>query len=128
VLFYIIGFTGNIISLKIWTLSRMKRLNSSALYLVGITVCDLAYQVLHIFLYLKFFWGLASLAVTGFCQAWNVLYIVPQYASQFLVLGFTTERFISIIRPFKGERFSKTQRAPKSVVTLSATSIVLGDI
>ncbi|XP_053405344.1 uncharacterized protein LOC123565867 [Mercenaria mercenaria] len=119
ILWYVIGFVGNFISLKIWSLTRMKRLNSSALYLVGITIYDIWYQILHIFFYLKYFWGLPSLGVAGLCQIWMVLNVVPQYANQLLVLGFTIERFISIIVPFKGERFSKRQRAPAVITSIT---------
>lgn len=115
IVWYVIGFFGNFISLRIWSFTRMKRLNSSALYLVGITIYDIWYQILHVFYYLKYFWGLPSIGLPGLCQSWNVLNIIPQYASQLLVLGFTIERFISILTPFKGERFSRRQRAPKIV-------------
>jgi hypothetical protein len=103
----------------------MKRLNSSALYLVGITIFDIWYQVLHIFFYLKYCWGLPSLGYKGLCQIWNVLNVIPQYACQFLVLGFTIERFISIILPFKGERFSKRQRAPAVIASITLFVIFL---
>lgn len=125
IIWYIIGFVGNCISLKIWTLSRMKRLNSSALYLVGITIFDIWYQVLHIFFYLKYCWGLPSLGLPILCQTWNVLNVIPQYACQLLVLGFTIERFISVILPFKGERFSKRQRAPAVITSISVFVIFL---
>lgn len=122
-LWYIIGMVGNIVSLRIWMLPRMKRFNSSALYLVGITICDITYQILHIFYFLKYFWGLAAIGLTGFCQVWNTFYLIPQYLSQLLVLGFTTERSIAIFYPFKGERFSKYQRAPKVVAGLTLFSV-----
>ena len=125
IIWYVIGYIGNIISLKVWTLTRMKRLNSSATYLAGITVCDVIYQLLHTFFYLKYFWGLPSIGRPVLCQLWNVLFLIPQYASQLLVLGFTMERFISIFKPFQGERFSKRQRAPKIVVCISALVIIL---
>jgi len=125
ILWYIIGFVGNIISFRIWILSRMKRYNPSALYLVAITTCDIAYQLLHVFHYLKYFWGLPSLGVDGICQVWNVLNMIPQYASQLLVLGFTTERFISIIRPFQSDRFSRIKRAPIEVGFITVVVVVV---
>ncbi|XP_053405177.1 uncharacterized protein LOC128558912 [Mercenaria mercenaria] len=125
IVWYVIGYIGNFISLKIWTLARMKRLNSSALYLAGITICDIMYQVLHAFFYLKYFWGYPSIGYTGLCQIWNVLNIIPQYASQLLVLGFTMERSISIFKPFQGERFSKRQRAPKTIACIIVVVILV---
>ncbi|XP_052771076.1 leukotriene B4 receptor 1-like [Mya arenaria] len=96
----------------------MKRYNPSALYLVAITVCDISYQIFHVLFYLKYFWGFSSLGFPGLCQIWNILNMVPQYGSQLLVLGFTTERFISIIRPFQSDRFSRIKRAPYEVGTI----------
>ncbi|XP_060565900.1 P2Y purinoceptor 2-like [Ruditapes philippinarum] len=103
----------------------MKRLNSSATYLAGITICDIVYQLLHTFFYLKYFWGLPAIGRQVLCQLWNVLYLIPQYASQLLVLGFTMERFISIYKPFHGERFSKRQRAPKIVIIITVIVVIL---
>jgi hypothetical protein len=47
-----------------------------------------------------------------------------------LVFGFTCERFVSIIRPFKSERFSRHSRAPKEVacLTIFAFLVSLGQI
>ncbi|XP_052791819.1 uncharacterized protein LOC128225966 [Mya arenaria] len=125
ILWYTIGVIGNIISMRIWTQSHMKKLNSSALYLVSITFCDIGYHVLHVFFYLKYYWGLESVGVTGICQLWNILNLIPQYASQLLVLGFTTERLISIVRPFQGERFSKHKRAPKVIIIIATLVVTL---
>lgn len=101
----------------------MKRLNSSALYLVGITISDIVYQVLHVFFYLKYFWGMPSIGVKGLCQIWNFANVIPQYGSQLLVLGFTIERFVSIFRPFQSDKFSKRQRAP-TVITIIALFVI----
>lgn len=118
VIWYVIGSIGNIVSMRIWANPRMKRVNSSALYLVAVTISDITYQVLHVFMYLKYFWGFPTMGASGFCELWNVLYMIPQYASQFFVLGFTVERFISIYRPFRSERFSKRQRAPREIAAI----------
>ena len=125
IIWYMIGIVGNTISLKLWTLPRMRKLNSSALYLVSISSCDITYQVCHVFFYLNYFWGIASIGAPGLCQIWNVLNLIPQYASQLLVLGFTVERLISIIRPFQGERFSKHHRAPKEIAIIFCFVILL---
>lgn len=125
VVWYIVGFLGNVLSLRIWTLQRVRRVSQSAPYLICLTLSDLLYQTMHIFYYLKYFWGLKSLGLMGLCQTWNVLNLVPQYASQLLVFGFTTERFIAVLRPFSSERFSKSHRTPAIVgVILFATVAV----
>ena len=132
VIWYVIGVIGNLLSMKIWMNPRMKRANSSALYLISLTVCDIMYQILHVFNYLKYFWGLASLGLPVLCQVWNILNVIPQYASQLLVLSFTMERVISIFNPFKSERFSKVKRAPKFIATIIVfvvmTSVIQGYI
>ena len=125
VLWYVIGTIGNLMSMRIWANPRMKRVNSSALYLVAVTVCDITYQILHVFIYMKYFWGHPTLGWTGLCEIWNVLYMIPQYASQFFVLGFTVERFISIYKPFHGERFSKRQRAPREITAIVVIVVVI---
>ncbi|KAL4227892.1 hypothetical protein ACF0H5_013332 [Mactra antiquata] len=125
IVWYFTGIVGNVLSLRIWILPRMKRFNISALYLVGITVSDISYQKLHLLYYLKYFWGVASIGVAGVCQTWNMLYLVPQYTSQLFVLAFSTERYIAIFHPFKGERFSRYHRAPKIVAVLTVFSLVI---
>ena len=125
VAWYIIGMIGNVISMKIWMIPRMRRLNKSALYLVSLTLCDIAIQVLHFFSYLKYFWGVPALGVTVVCEVWNILNMIPQYSSQMLVLGFTAEKFISIYKPFRSERFSKRQRAPRTICIIFLTAVAM---
>ena len=125
ILWYVIGTIGNFMSMLIWANPRMKRVNSSALYLVAVTFCDITYQLLHMFSYIKYFWGHPTLSYSGLCEIWNVLYMIPQYASQFFVLGFTVERFISIYKPFRSERFSKRQRVPREISVIVVIVVVI---
>ena len=125
VIWYVIGSIGNIVSMRIWANPRMKRVNSSALYLVAVTISDITYQVLHVFMYMKYFWGHPAMGAPGVCEIWNVLYMIPQYASQFFVLGFTIERFISIYKPFRSERFSKRQRAPREIAAIVVVVVAI---
>lgn len=123
-LWYVIGVTGNMISLKVWMKPRVRKVSQAAPYLISITFCDLLYQCMHVFSYLKYFWGLSSLGASGLCQIWNILYLLPQYASQLLVFGFTAERLIAVYQPFKSERFSRNQRA-RVIVTVILTFAVM---
>ncbi|KAL3867458.1 hypothetical protein ACJMK2_044660 [Sinanodonta woodiana] len=125
IVWYVVGLIGNAISLKIWAIPRMRRINSSALYLVALTITDILYLLLNIVMYLRFFWGLPSMDVPIFCELWNVLNMIPQYASQVLVLGFTIERFISIYHPFHSERFARHQRARKEIISIMVGVITL---
>ena len=50
-----------------------------------------------------------------------------QYASPLLILGYTVERFISIKRPFKSERFARKQRYHNiGIFALSLIALALG--
>ncbi|KAK3595145.1 hypothetical protein CHS0354_028577 [Potamilus streckersoni] len=125
ILWYVVGLIGNTISLKIWAIPRMRRINASALYLVALTITDILYILLNIVMYLRFLWGVPSIDVPIFCELWNVLNMIPQYASQVLVLGFTVKRFISIYHPFRDERFARHQRAPKEIISIMVGVIAL---
>ncbi len=54
-----------------------------------------------------------------------MLFYASQYLSPMLVLGFTVERYISIVHPFKREKFCTTSRAIKVIICLVIFSIVL---
>ncbi|KAL3867459.1 hypothetical protein ACJMK2_044661 [Sinanodonta woodiana] len=125
IVWYVVGLIGNAISLKIWAIPRMRRINSSALYLVALTITDILYLLLNIVIYLRFLWGVPSIDMPVFCELWNVLNMIPQYASQVLVLGFTVKRFISIYQPFHDERFARHQRAPKEIISIMVGVIAL---
>jgi len=46
-IWYIIGVTGNALSAIVWMQRRMKANNSSAVYLVALSVSDLLFLLLH---------------------------------------------------------------------------------
>ncbi|XP_033750654.1 uncharacterized protein LOC117334918 [Pecten maximus] len=115
----VIGFVGNIITMKIWSHRRMKHINTSALYLTVLASTDLLLLFLYIQRYLHFTWGLPTIDVPIWCPTFFVFYMFAQYMSPLLVFGFTTERFVSIVKPFKSERFSRHQRAPKEIFAIA---------
>ncbi|XP_060079043.1 probable G-protein coupled receptor 139 [Ylistrum balloti] len=115
----VIGFVGNIITMKIWSHRRMKHINTSALYLTALAATDLLLLFLYIQRYLHFTWGLPTIDVPVWCPTFFVFYMFAQYMSPLLVFGFTTERFVSIVRPFKSERFSRHHRAPKEIIAIA---------
>ena len=102
---YIIGLTGNILSAKIWCERRMRKNNSSAIYLATLSVSDLLFLLLHVLQELKYAWGVETLSVPGVCEAYFLFSLCVQYASPILVLGFTVERWIAVCHPFKKEKF-----------------------
>ncbi|XP_060581403.1 uncharacterized protein LOC132738007 [Ruditapes philippinarum] len=113
---YAIGFVGNVISAKIWNAKRMYEVCSSAHYLVTISICDIICQILHVFYYMKFYWRVHLFDKPELCEFWSIMYMIPLYISEILVLGFTVEKLISLRNPFRSGWFSRNQRAPKEIV------------
>lgn len=117
-LWYVIGLTGNTISAKIWSDRRMRKNNSSAVYLAALSISDLVFLLLHSLQELKYAWWVNSLEVPIVCEGYFLLVLVAQYLSPALVLGFTVERFIAVCRPFSKEMYCTSSRALKVVACL----------
>lgn len=113
---YTIGFVGNVISAKIWNAQYMNGVCSSAHYLVTISICDIICQILHVFYYMKFYWRFQLFDKPELCEFWSIMYMIPLYISEILVLGFTVEKLISLRNPFRSGWFSRNKRAPKEIV------------
>jgi hypothetical protein len=129
IFWYCVGLTGNSLTIKIWS-KRVSRTNMSAMYLIVLAFTDLFYLLLHVIQELKFAWGFPTIDVEGWCQLYFVLYMFTMYMSPLLILGFTIERFLSIISPFKSQRFSYTNRGPLEIsgITLLALLLALPQI
>lgn len=117
-LWYVIGLTGNTISAKIWSDRRMRKNNSSAVYLAALSISDLVFLLLHSLQELRYAWLINSLGVPIVCEGYFLLVLVAQYLSPALVLGFTVERFIAVCRPFSKEMYCTSSRALKVVACL----------
>ena len=124
-IWYLVGITGNVLAAKIWTEKRMRTNNSSAIYLATLSVTDMLFLLLHVFMELKYAWDVDTLNYPGICEGYNVVYMMAQYSSPLLVLGFTVERYIAICHPFQKEKFCTTSRAIKVVIGLVLTSLAL---
>ena len=125
---YLIGITGNILSAKIWLERRMRKNNSSAIYLATLSLTDLTFLLLHILQELKYSWDMRTLSVPVICEAYFMFYIVAQYLSPLLVLGFTVERWIAVCRPFHKEKYCTTRRALKVVAGFFILCILIGSM
>lgn len=124
IFWYCVGITGNSLTIKIWS-TRVSRTNISALYLIVLAITDLFYLLLHVIQELKFAWGLATIDIEGWCQIYFVFYMFAMYMSPLLILGFTIERFLSIIHPFKSQRFSTTNRGPFEISGITVLALLL---
>ncbi|CAD5123622.1 unnamed protein product [Dimorphilus gyrociliatus] len=115
-IWYSIGIIGNLLSTYVWLQKRMRKKNSSAVYLITLAISDLTFLPLHLLMELKHAWGYPTIDYPIFCELFNFIYLVPQCLSPLLVLGFTVERWIAICRPFKKQQYCNTGRAIKVVI------------
>ena len=117
-IWYLIGLTGNILSAKIWSERRMRMNNSSAIYLVALSITDLLFLLLHSLQELKYAWWVRTLEYPVICEGYFFLVLVVQYVSPILVFAFTVERYIAVCRPFVKERYCTGSLAVKVIVCL----------
>ncbi|CAG5117726.1 unnamed protein product [Candidula unifasciata] len=113
---YVVGFPGNIISFTIWLQKRMR--HSSGYYLAALALDDLIFLVLHLVYELHTAWHVTLLDYPFVCEAYTIIFLATQFLSPFLVLAFTTERYISICHPFKRETFCTIRRAKIVIICL----------
>ena len=124
-LWYIIGLVGNTLAAKIWLQREMRVNNSSAVYLATLSITDLIFLLFHAVQELKYAWEVNTLDYPVICEGYFMLYLVAQYLSPLLVLGFTVERWIAICHPFKKEEYCTTSRAIKVVVGFIVAALLL---
>lgn len=124
--FYLIGLVGNPLSAKIWLSKKVRRTNSSAIYLGAIAIVDMAFLFLHVWMELLQAWGLKTFNRPVLCEIFMVLQMTPQYLAPLLILGFTFERFIAICFPFLKERVCTVRKAVMIVNILTAFAFILG--
>ena len=125
IVWYIIGIIGNFLSAKIWLEQRMRKNNSSAIYLATLALSDLLFLCLHPLQELKYAWGYRTLKYPGVCEGYFLIYLVPQYLTPLLVLGFTIERYIAVCHPFRKEKYCTVHRAVIVSAGLVTFSILL---
>lgn len=100
-IWYAVGIVGNVLSALVWLQRRVRRNNSSAVYLATLSVNDTLFLLLHILLDLGTAWEVQTLDYPVVCEAFSLIYLVTQYLAPTLVLGFTVERFIAVCYPYQ---------------------------
>jgi len=98
---YVVGIVGNMASTRIWLSQRMRRNNSSAIYLATLSINDTIFLLLHLLQELKYAWSMRTVDYPVICETYALVFIVTQYLAPTLVLGFTVERFIAICYPYQ---------------------------
>ncbi|KAG5454384.1 hypothetical protein CSKR_107234 [Clonorchis sinensis] len=109
--FYVVGFPGNLVSFVVWTSRRVYIGNSAAVYLAAVSLNDIFVLVFALLRDLSRTWSVNVYNPPGACEVKNTLQTAVQYASPLFVLGFTVERWLAIYRPFAIERISSPRRA-----------------
>jgi len=113
VVWLLVGLIGNTLSAVIWLQRRMRRHNSSAIYVAALSVNCVVFLVVYSFNALKFQLDVHLYDLPVVCQAFHVLYFLPQYLSQLLVLAFTVDRYIVVCHPLKRQIYCRPSRALK---------------
>ncbi|VEL09883.1 unnamed protein product [Protopolystoma xenopodis] len=110
-IWYVLGFPGNLISFFAWINKRMYRGNSAAIYLAALSLNDFVVLAFALSRDLTRNWGVEKIMFPGACQLEYTLSSAHQYTSGNLVLGFTIERWLAICYPFSVDRICSPRRA-----------------
>ena len=124
-IWYVIGLIGNPIAVRIWLSRRMRKNNSSAVYVGTLAIVHTLFLLLHIMMELKGAWDISTYDVPVLCQTFNIVFIMSQYYVPLLVLAFTVERYIAVNHPFQKERFCTVRRAVYVTLALGVFSFCL---
>lgn len=122
VVWLFVGLFGNVLSAVIWLQRRMRRHNSSAIYVAALSVNCVLFLVVHSFNALKFQFDVHLYSMPVICQVFNVLYFLPQHLSPLLVLAFTVDRYIVVCHPLRRQIYCRQSRALKVTAGLVAGS------
>jgi len=109
----IVGLIGNILSALVWIESRMRRHNSSAVYVAALSLNCVVFIVFYSLNALKFQFDVHLYNLPVVCQLFTASFFVPQYLTQLLVLAFTVDRYIVVCYPLRRATFCRPSRALK---------------
>jgi len=92
IVWYVVGFPGNLLSLAVWIQPRMR--HSSGCYLAALAAADFLFLSLHLVFELQTSWDVSVLDRRGLCESFPVVFYSTQYLSPLMVLAFTVERYV----------------------------------
>ncbi|KAL3867450.1 hypothetical protein ACJMK2_044652 [Sinanodonta woodiana] len=127
-IWYTIGIICNPIVAKIWLSQKMRKTNSSAIYLGSIAIVHFIFIFLHMLLELHLAWDVTTYNRPHFCEVFNFFYMTFQYLAPLLILGFTVERYIAVCHPFSKDKYCTVKRAFTTVIILTILSLLLGSV
>lgn len=121
-LIVLIGLFGNIASIAVFTSSYLKR-HSSSVFLAALAFVD---NLFLITLFLTWLDQTASnILTTAFaCQIAIYVTYISGFLSVWLVVGFTTERYIAICHPLRAPMLCSTRRQKIAVAGLSIFALI----
>ncbi|KAF7260956.1 hypothetical protein EG68_01829 [Paragonimus skrjabini miyazakii] len=124
-IFYVVGFPGNLMSFVVWTSRHVYRGNSAAIYLAALSVNDIIVLIFALLRDLARSWEVNLPHTPGSCEVTLTISTATQYASPLFVLGFTVERWLAICRPFTIDRICSARRAIYICITIIVGTILL---
>lgn len=127
-IWYVIGLFGNPITARIWLGRKMRKNNSSAIYVGYLAIVHLIYLFFHFILELSYAWDIHIYSKQIACEVFNIFLMAPQYLAPMLVLAFTVERYIAVCHPFRKERFCTVRRAVYVSITFTILSYCLASV
>lgn len=122
-MWFVIGVFGNILSAIVWTSRRMRKENSSAIYLAALSITDLLTLILTLIIQLSFFFNINTYFYPIICETIFIPQLSVMHLSTMLVLAFTVERWLAICFPFHRDSLCTPRRAVIVVVMLTIFSI-----
>ena len=113
----VVGLIGNGLSAMVWLERRMRRHNSSAVYIAALSVNCIVFLMFYLVNAVRFQFDVQLYNWPVVCQVFNTIYFVPQYLTQLLVLAFTVDRYIVVCYPLKRVIYCRPSRAVKVLAT-----------
>lgn len=129
-LWVVIGSIGNVLSFLVWVSPRVRKENSSAVYLAALSLVDFFLLNFTFLIKLHILWPSITPVFNHpfICEAYSTPNVATQYMSHLLVLSFSVERWIAICFPFRQDSMCTTRRACFVVVGLAVLSLALSAI
>ncbi|XP_066493634.1 leukotriene B4 receptor 1-like [Tiliqua scincoides] len=122
---FVVGIPGN--AFVIWTIcGRMKQRSATVVLILNLAIADLLvlgtlpiwiYSIAHTWLF-----GLVA------CRFLTFLVYCSMYASIFLIMALSLERFIAVFYPFAAQRWKKKRATYAGVLTIWFLSIAFGAV
>ena len=91
-----LGIPGSILSAIVWLHRHVAAKNSSAIYLAALAISDLAFLIFNLISFM-----LGCDRVGWFCRCCAYLVYYASVLEPLLVLGFSVERLIAVVRPLQ---------------------------